>query len=113
MKPSRTLSIAAALLAAAAGTVAIAADKQPRKERVLRIESKGQVIAEVRLLAPCRFLCDAQKSTLNVKDDIATYRSTGNALEGTLLFQEGQVVVDIEGNVELVGSVEDLGLTAK
>jgi hypothetical protein len=109
MKHTQKLVIAAALVVAV-GIAAFAADKPAPKERVLRLESKGQVVAEVHLLAPCQFLCDAKKSVLNVKDGIATYRATGNALAGTLLFHDGQEVVNINGNVELVGSLEDLGI---
>lgn len=105
MKPN--LIIAAALLA---GAAVFAADQE---DRMLRIESSGQVLAEIRLLAPCRFLCDKDASHLSVKDGVARYRATGPALEGTLLFNDGQEAVTINGNVEIVGRLEDLGLKAK
>jgi hypothetical protein len=110
MKQTHKVAIAAALIVAV-GIVAFAADKPTPKERVLRIESKGQVIAEVHLLAPCKLLC-GDSLTLSQTGD-ATYRAAhGPTLSGTVLFEGGQVL-RLDGNVDFAGKLEDLGLPAK
>ena len=110
MKSIHTFVVAAALVAAVA-IVAYAADKPAPKERLLRIQSNGQVLAEVRLLAPAKWLCGGSLSVTKTGD--ATYRTgTRPTLSGTLLF-DGGTVVHINGNVEFGGKLQDLGLEAK
>jgi hypothetical protein len=110
MKQTQKLVIAAALIVAV-GIVAFAADKPAPKERVLRIESKGQVIAEVHLLAPCKLVC-GDSLTVSQNGD-ATYRAASSPnLSGTVLFDGGQVL-HLDGNVDFSGKLEDLGLPTK
>ena len=107
MKTMHKLIIGAALVVAV-GWVAFAADKPMPKERVLRIQSGGQVIAEVHLLAPCKWVCGG-KLTVSQSGD-ATYQTDGAPnLNGVLLF-EGRQVLHLGGNVEFAGQLEDLGL---
>ncbi len=88
--------------------VGFAADKPTSKQRVLRIESKGQVVAEVHLLAPAKWLC-GDKLTVTKNGD-ATYKAgSGPNLSGVLLFDGGSVV-HLSGNVEVGGRLADLGL---
>jgi len=110
MKTIHKLVIGVALIGTLA-VVAFAADKPAPKERVLRIQSNGQVVAEVHLLAPAKWLCG--DSLTVTKTGVATYRAaSGPTLSGTLLF-DGGTVVHINGNVEFGGKLEDLGLHAK
>lgn len=110
MKRIQSVGIGAAVVAAAA-VVAFAADKPAPKDRWLRIKSNGQVIAEVRLLAPGKWLCGGGLTVTKTGD--ATYRAAGGTtLSGTLLF-DGGTVLHLNGNVEFGGKLEDLGLNLK
>lgn len=112
MKHIQKLVIAAALVVAVAIS-AFAADKQAHKERVIRIQSNGQVVAELHLLKPCHFICGTDQAVLNVKGGLGTYSAKGRTLEGVLQFDDGRVDTHINGNIELTGSLEDLGLNPK
>lgn len=106
-----TKSIIGAVLIAAVGLIAFAADKPAPKNRVLQIQSEGQVIAEIHLLAPCKFLCGDHLTVSQTGE--ATYRSGGRSnVSGVLLF-DGTQVLHLSGNVEFAGYMEDLGLKRK
>ena len=110
MKSIHRLVVGTALVVAVA-IVAYAADKPAPKERVLRIQSNGQVVAEVRLLAPAKWLCGGSLSVTKAGD--ATYRAgSPPTLSGTILF-DGGTVVHLNGNVEFGGTLKDLGLEPK
>lgn len=110
MKTVHKLVMAAALVAAV-GFVAFAGDKPASKDRVLRIQSGGKVIAEVHLLAPCKWVCSSKLTVTQAGDAIYQAGSDSN-LTGTLVFDGGQVL-DLHGNVEFEGKLEDLGLHSK
>jgi len=110
MKSKHTLVVGAALVVTAA-VIALATDKPAPKERVLRIQSNGQVVAEVRLLAPAKWLCGGSLSVTKTGD--AIYRAgTPPTLSGTLLI-DGGTVLHLDGNVEFGGTLKDFGLHAK
>jgi hypothetical protein len=97
-----------AAIIAAVGFIAFAADKPAQKSRVLRIQSEGQVIAEVHLLAPCKFLCGDHLTVSRTGE--ATYSSGSRSnVSGVLLF-DGKRVLHLSGNVEFAGHLEDLDL---
>ena len=103
--------VAGAALVVGVAIVAYAADKPAPRERVLRIQSNGQVVAEVRLLAPAKWLCGGSLSVTKGGD--ATYRAgTPPTLAGTLVF-DGGTVLKLSGNVEFAGTLKNLGLEPK
>ena len=110
MKTIHKLVIGTALVAVV-GFVAFTADKPASKDRVLRIQSNGQVIAEVHLLAPCKLLCGGSLTVSQSGE--ATYKAgSGPNVSGVLLF-DGKQVLHLSGNVEFAGKLEDLGLHTK
>jgi hypothetical protein len=67
--PARPVAGSPAL--AVGGIAGFSADSSASHDQVLRVQSGGRVIAEVHLLAPCRWLCGGHLSVSSSGD--ATY----------------------------------------
>ena len=110
MKITHKLVIGAALVVVVS-IMAFAAEKPAPKERVIRIQSDGQTIAEVHLLS-AGHIGFGGVSTVSTNGD-ATVSPNGNGMVmGVVTFDNGQVL-RFDTSAKFSGKAEDLGLKSE
>jgi len=91
MKTMHKLVLGAALIVTIS-IVAVAADKPAPKERVIRIHSNGQTIAEVHLLTPGKLKFGGVRTDSPSGDATVRPNRQNDLAAGVVMFDNGQVL---------------------
>jgi hypothetical protein len=105
-------SIIGIALVAAVSFIALAADKPAPKERVIRIHSNGQTIAEVHLLTPGKLKFEGLR-TVSPSGDATVRPLRQNELAGGVVMFDSGHVLKFETSAEYSGKAVDFELPSK